>query len=334
MFTAEYAGINSFLVGASALLLENGVKRNTRGCTCWELPEPFIFKINDPTSRWITIPERKWNLVLPYAESLWLANGRNDLEFIGHYLKNMKNFSDDGFHLRGGYGPRLRKFNGLCADYSSNKTFQKSLNIYEVDQFSFVEKCFQRDPNTRQAVINIGDPLKDCFNSDSRIKETKDSPCTRILQFMKQPNKNKLDLTVYMRSNDILWGASAVNIFNFTFMQEYFAKILNFEIGNYYHFVNNFHYYDEYRSKIESLANSNNFKDEGFTYSKSFTTLLEFDNLLVKLSEKEERFRAGEKELDINLEDDFFNDWLKVMYHFNTKNKVKFINPVLNQLYN
>ena len=84
-----------------------------------------------------------------------------------------------------------------------------------------------RDKNTRQAIINIGDTLKDTLDSNLNIKETKDCPCTRILHFMKHPSENKLNLTVYMRSNDILWGASAVNIFNFTLIQEYFAKLFN-----------------------------------------------------------------------------------------------------------
>ena len=117
MFAAEYNGINDFLVGASQLLLEHGVKRETRGNYCYELPEPFVFKISDPTARWVTIPERKWNISLPYAESLWLASGRNDMEFISHYLKRMMNFSDDAMFMRGGYGPRFRYFNGSSNDY-------------------------------------------------------------------------------------------------------------------------------------------------------------------------------------------------------------------------
>lgn len=70
MFTAEYKGINDFLVNSSRLLLKYGVVRETRGMKCYELPEPFMFKINEPTARLITISERKWNVCLPYAESL------------------------------------------------------------------------------------------------------------------------------------------------------------------------------------------------------------------------------------------------------------------------
>jgi thymidylate synthase len=71
MFTAEYEGINTFLVGAASLLLKKGVKRSIRGNICLELPAPFMFKITNPTARIVTIPERKWNPILPYAESLW-----------------------------------------------------------------------------------------------------------------------------------------------------------------------------------------------------------------------------------------------------------------------
>jgi thymidylate synthase len=336
MFTAEYKGINSFLVGASNLLLDNGVKRITRGHTCWELPAPFMFKITNPTARWITIPQRKWNTVLPYAESLWLASGRNDLGLIGHYLKNMKNFSDDGIYLRGGYGPRLRRFNSSADDYKNDKPIDIISNSIIkgcVDQYDFIEKCFKRDPNTRQAIINIGDPQKDCFNSEMQIKETKDSPCTRILHFMKHPTQNRLNLTVYMRSNDILWGASAVNIFNFTMMQEYFAKVLNMEIGDYYHVANSFHYYDEYKDKIKDIASVSNYQDSGFIYNKSFNSLKDFDKLVNQLNENEEKLRTGILNFATELQDDFFNDWLKVFIHFNTKQKVQFKNPILNELY-
>ena len=44
MFTAEYGGVNSFLVGASRLLLEKGICRETRGRVCYELPEPLCLR--------------------------------------------------------------------------------------------------------------------------------------------------------------------------------------------------------------------------------------------------------------------------------------------------
>jgi thymidylate synthase len=58
------------------------VERQTRGRKCFELPYPVIIKINNPLSRIVTIPERGWNYVLPYIESLWLASGRNDVKVL------------------------------------------------------------------------------------------------------------------------------------------------------------------------------------------------------------------------------------------------------------
>lgn len=336
MYTAEYEGINSFLVGASTLLVKEGVKRITRGKLCIELPEPFMFKITNPTSRIVTLPERKWNPILPFAESLWLASGKNDLEFIGHYLKNMKSFSDDGEFLRGGYGPRLRKFNGINDDYKIRNPFIidiVNLNRSEVDQFSFICKCFEKDKFTRQAIINIGDPPKDCFDNVGNLKITKDFPCTRLLHFQKHPLENKLNLTVYMRSNDLLWGASAVNIFNFTFMLEYFSQILGLEIGEYYHIANNFHYYEEFDDMVQSISQVKNITEAQFVYSKSFHSLSDFDGKLNLLKTEEDKLRKGNCGNTIDFNDDFFNDWYRVFYVFNTHKKMIFSNPILNLLF-
>ena len=337
MYTAEYKGINSFLVGASTLLLREGVKRKTRGFNCIELPEPFMFKITDPTARLVTITERKWNPILPFAESLWLAIGSNDLEFIGHYLKKMQDFSDDGQFLRGGYGPRLRKFNGINDDYKIRNPFNvdiSELGNSEVDQFSFICANFNKDLHTRQAIINIGDPPKDCFDKNGNVKVTKDFPCTRLLHFQKQPKANKLNLTVYMRSNDFMWGASAVNIFNFTFIQEYFSQILNLELGDYYHIANNFHYYTEFERDLKAISNVTEIEDNGFQYSKSFKNLADFDSLIDKLRTEEEKLRKGQGNGLVNFEDDFFNDWYKAFYAFNKKTSMKFTNPELQSLFN
>lgn len=336
MFTAEYEGINSFLIGASSLLLKEGVKRKPSGFNCIELPGPFMFKLNNPTSRLVTIAERKWNPMLPYAESLWLAVGRNDLQFIGHYLKNMKNFSDDGFYMRGGYGPRLRKYTGVNNDYKIRNPFSvdiSKLNNSEVDQFNYISLNFKKDINTRQAIINIGDPPKDCFDENGCLKVTKDFPCTRLLHFQKQPKENKLNLMVYMRSNDLLWGASAVNIFNYTFIQEYFAQILNLKIGDYYHIANNFHYYEEYGKQIYDISKVKLQDDSGFMYSKSFSNLIEFDEKLKQLHLEEEKLRANKSNGLVDFEDDFFNDWFKTFYCFNTKKRTDFKNPILTQLF-
>jgi thymidylate synthase len=335
MLTVEYAGINSFLVGMANILLEQGIERKTRGKICWELPEPTIIKITNPLSRWVTLSERRWNIVLPYAESLWIALGRNDLEMITYYLSRMESFSDDGKFIRGGYGPRFRCYNGNASDYKNNgKSGGAKLANLEVDQFQYIIEKFKQDPYTRQGVVTIGDPVKDCFGANGVIKQTKDFPCTRTLQFMREPQTNKLNMTVYMRSNDFIWGASAVNIFNYTFMQEYFASILGLEVGAYYHIANNIHYYEEHRELVERLSSIKNVSDDFYLYSKGFKSLSEFDAQLNKLGCWEQRIRQGDISHLEGFNDDFFNDWAKVIYHKVNKVPVNFTNPILNNIIN
>lgn len=319
MHAETYFGINEFLIETSKLLLKYGVKRKTRGEISYELPEPVIFKISNPLNRIITIPERKWVKALPYAESLWIASGRNDLNFISHYLKNMENFSDDGEFIRAGYGPRYRYYSGLMDDYKADLISIRQENT--VDQLKYVIECFKADSSTRRAVISLSDPMKDDFYN-GKLKITKDYPCTRELHFIKQATSNKLDLIVKMRANDLIWGASAVNIFNYTFIQEYVSVLLGLEIGAYYHIVDNLHYYEHHKELLEKLIQIHEFEECPIYTKKTFSSLNEFDKLLFKLCQKEDTLRKRKDDLrEEEFEDEFFQNWYHELYLFNLKRK-------------
>ena len=332
MFTEEYKGINSFLVGASNLLREYGVKRETRGSVCYELPEPFYFKITEPTATIITIPCRKWNKTLPYAESLWIAAGRNDLNYITYYLERMRDFSDDKIYARGAYGPRIRHFNGAMIDYKVAEALDA--NNIGIDQLRYIAECFREESSTRRAIISLGDVMKDNFNIEGGLKKTLDIPCTREVHFIKQSSSNKLDIIVKMRSNDMIWGASAVNIFNYTFMQEYMAAILGLEVGNYYHFADNFHYYDRHKEMVEQLSKVKKVVDEPYIYNKTFRNLEDFDNLVKELCSEEKKMRLDKSYSYREVSDPFFRDWYNMLYLYKRNAKVEFANPTLKKLYN
>lgn len=324
----EFEGINSFLVGMANELLKKGIKRETRNATCYELPYPILITINNPCSRWITINSRKWNPILPYAESLWMASGNNDLKMISHYLERMGNFSDNGLYLHGAYGPRIR-------DYNNDKKLINSFISYEentVDQLKYIEDCFQKDSSTRRAVIQIGNPAVDCFSSNSTLLNTLDFPCTRTLHFIKNNQTQKLDLIVHIRSNDFIWGASGVNIFNFTFMQEYIASILNLGIGKYYHFADNFHYYDYHNQKVIQISKEQNIIDDSYQYNMKYNNLKSFYKDLNELYIWEKQIRLNKMKSLKNFENSFFNDWAKIFFYYNCKEKVQFKNPILNKI--
>lgn len=320
MYTETYTGINSFLIGASKLLVKEGIKREVRGNTCYELPEPVMFKLTNPLARDLTIPERKWFKVLPYAESLWIASGRNDMAYITHYLTRMIDFSDDGIYMRGGYGPRYRNYNGEREDYQI-----EAINVRQqgaVDQLRYVIECFKVDIETRRAVINMGDPMKDDFDENGGLKKSKDIPCTRELHFMKQSGSNKLDLIVRMRSNDLIWGASAVNIFNYTFMQEYVSAILGLEVGNYYHIADNLHFYERHTELVRKLSELREWNDEPTIFFKKFHSLDEFDELITKLSKEEISMRTNIRDyMRTEFDDPFFEHWYDILYKYNIEKK-------------
>lgn len=333
MKICEFEGINSATVGLAQFLLNEGVERKTRGNTCHEIPYPVVFKLNNPLARIVTIPERKWRYILPYVESLWLCSGRNDLAMVQHYLQRMSKFSDDGKTMRAGYGPRFRFFRAELKDYDVGLSRSKGGEGLCVDQFQFIYRLLNTDPSSRRAVITLGDPGKDLFDAIGRLKITNDHPCTQNIQFM--VNDGKLDTYVHMRSNDYMWGATGVNIFNFTYLQEIFAYILGMEVGVYYHIANNFHYYERHRTKVEMLASVGDTADDFHVYERPFTSLEDFDAKLARLESFEHNLRVNKSNLLPDFGNGYFNDWARVLYahHFLDKTMV-FENPILERVIN
>lgn len=78
--------------------------------------------------------------------------------------------------------------------------------------------------------------------------------CTMALSFM--PRGSYLDLVVFMRSNDAIWGLSGVNAFEFTFLQEIVAQMTKFDLGRYYHTSNSLHYYDDLQNRVQKMRSS------------------------------------------------------------------------------
>lgn len=364
-FQAE--NLSSALVMLCKGLMGSGVDVTRRGYQCREFPGAVLVEITNPTDRYVRVPERKWNKTFGWIESLWLARGDNSLEMPASYVKNLVNFSDDGKFMRAGYGPRIRRYGDnfdsmvtlsgklLPRQYKNGKADEngrylklKAPGLYQnvTDQLRFVIEKFKQDIDTREAVITIHDPISDNFNQNEEDGEkaslllTKDTPCTRSIHFMIV--NGKMNCYVDIRSNDLIWGFSAVNVFNFTLMQEYVAAIVGVPVGKYYHKADNLHVYKDFIPLTEEIAKRDiNSYPSGvnFSYQTTFTSLDGFDRLIDQLSRYEELCRCGnfdEKELKEMLNeftDEMFLDWAKVIYRYWTKQVVEFRNPLLNELF-
>ena len=368
-FQAE--NLSSALVLLCKELMDRGIDVTRRGFECREFPGAVLIEITNPTDRYVRVPERKWNKTLGWIESLWLARGDNSLEMPASYVKNLVNFSDDGKFMRAGYGPRIRRYGDnfdsmvtlsgklLPRQYKNGKTDEngrysklKAPGLYQnvTDQLRFVIEKFKQDIDTREAVITIHDPISDNFNQNEEDGEkaslllTKDTPCTRSIHFMIV--NGKMNCYVDIRSNDLIWGFSAVNVFNFTLMQEYVAAIVGVPVGKYYHKADNLHVYKDFIPLAEEIAkrDPNSYQSGvNFSYKTTFKTLEEFDALIAQLSQFEENCRNSENrtEQDFELlradiekfEDEMFSDWAKVIFRYWTKQLVEFRNPLLNELF-
>jgi thymidylate synthase len=96
----------------------------------------------------------------------------------------------------------------------------------------------QKSPTSRRALIQI-------FNAEDNATRYKEVPCTTTLQFLLRDDR--LHLIATMRSNDAYLGLPH-DIFCFTMLQEFVARILKADLGSYRHYVGSMHLYDKDRN--------------------------------------------------------------------------------------
>lgn len=187
-------------------------------------------RIARPTARIAIVRGRRLNPWVTLAEFPWLLAGRNDVEWLLPYLPRAADFSDDGKTWRAGYGPRLRSYRST------------------MDQLVGLVEVLERDPTTRQAVITIWDPWVDLGS------KSKDLPCTNWMHFLQRDED--LQLTVGMRSNDLIWGFSGVNVTNFTLLQELVAELMGWHPSTYFHVAGSMHIYERHYQRLGAMAES------------------------------------------------------------------------------
>jgi hypothetical protein len=133
------------------------------------------------------------------------------------------NYAEDNGLFHGAYGPRT------------------------AGQYDMIIDRLMQDPDTRQAVVTIWNPQLD-------LQERKrDYPCTILHQF--RIRNNKLNMSVYMRSNDV-WLGAAYDFFQFTRVQIAMASVLGIEPGTYNHHVGSLHIYEQHYASADKLAHA------------------------------------------------------------------------------
>lgn len=209
-------------------LKTEGEEVEVRGRKTVELLNAITY-VELPTDPCILIPDRRWNPWLAMSEGLWILAGRNDVEVLKPYNRNITNYSDDGVTLYGAYGHRIYK------------------------QIDYLVERLRKDPGDRRAVLQIWsagefigsheDYNHDVWLDGDLTTKSKDPPCNDMVMF--KIRQGRLHMTVLNRSNDIHWGLYAVNLPTFQMLQQYIAARLGVGVGTQTHFSNSLHYYTD-----------------------------------------------------------------------------------------
>ena len=69
-------------------------------------------------------------------------------------------------------------------------------------------------------------------------------PCNLIITF--RIARDRLDMTVFNRSNDLVWGCCGANAVHFPMLQEYLAGRMEVDVGGYWQVSTNLHLYEEH----------------------------------------------------------------------------------------
>lgn len=229
------------------------------------------FTLQDVLSSAITTVGRKVSLPAQIAETMWVLAGRNDVGWLEYYLPRAKDFADDGAHWRGGYGPRLRGWHD------------------KIDQLGHVVKVLKEDPESRRAVFTIYDPEIDSFPG-------KDIPCNNWVHFL--PRAGRLHAHVAIRSNDLFWGWSGINQFEWSALLQVVAGLVGMQPGTITFSISSLHLYEHHWARAEKIVQASAaYGQRYFRTEPKFTfvgeTVEHFDSLVSRWFKLEAQMRKG-----------------------------------------
>jgi thymidylate synthase len=211
-------GVNGY-VDLVQHVLRHGKEVAPRGQKTLEI-EDAIIRIDDVYNTLPMNVKRKAVPGIGAVEACQLLSGTSFPDLVIAVGPQFSNYAEDNGIFHGAYGPRT---NG---------------------QYHAIIDRLKADPDSRQAVVTIWNPQYDLQYGK------RDYPCTILHQF--RIRDNKLNMSVYMRSNDV-WLGAAYDFFQFTRVQIAMASVLGIEPGKYAHHVGSLHIYEQHYGVAEEL---------------------------------------------------------------------------------
>jgi thymidylate synthase len=269
----KYRGVNDAFRGLVSGMFDGTIPTDVRASRYGEvvvIDEPVIITYSHPRERVLFNAARDCNPFMHVYEALWTLAGREDVAPLAYYNKRMMEFSDDGKVWNDAYGLRWRGMQvplppedpvGIDGDYVTvcgDRCY--------VNQLDHLVDHLRRKPESRRAVLQMWTVADDLLKIDhskavccnlSVLFSVGLGPCrvckgngrVEMLEHcpackgMPHDRPHHLDMTVFNRSNDLIWGALGSNFVVFSILQEYVAARLGFEVGTYHQASNNLHAY-------------------------------------------------------------------------------------------
>lgn len=232
--------VHQALPQALQILDESGVRRGSRNGPVVMVPGGVTTVYERPCERVMFWPQRDANPAFHLYESLWMLAGRNDVAPLLRYAKQMAEYSDDEVTLHGAYGYRWRHFRTGIEPYERFRPREY------VDQLAVIARRLKADPDDRRCVLQMWSPELDLDSPG------KDVPCNTTTLFQRDQD-GRLDLTVFCRSNDIVWGCYGANSVHFSMLLEYMALWIGCPVGTYTQVSVNWHAYVDKYEELDTL---------------------------------------------------------------------------------
>ena len=184
------------------------------------------FVILHPLDNEITAEWRKWSKKYAEREWNWYLSGEPTVEEIKKYAPIWDKMHNGDNRVNSNYGYQWMR-NGQLA------------------------KCIEQlrnNPNSRQAWISI-------YDGKEKELYDYDTPCTLSIGFSINPTASSyLNMTVIMRSNDLIYGFCN-DQYCFSELQQKVADELGLNVGMYFHFAHDLHIYKRHFNMKEDFYN-------------------------------------------------------------------------------
>jgi thymidylate synthase len=217
MHVIEANNVRDALPKAVEYLIRYGVPEETRNGPVFAALNPVAIRYLNPKQHVLLNPVRDANPFFHLIEAMWMLAGRQDGAFLDHYVKDFsKRFGNNGI-IMDAYGFRWR--HGL-----------------RFDQLDEIVAQLRKDPTTRQCVLQMWGA-----GEQRELLSYSAKPCNLTATF--RITEGRLDMTVFNRSNDVIWGCCGANAVHFPLLQEYIAGRLRVEVGYYWQISTNLHLY-------------------------------------------------------------------------------------------